>query len=143
LRFELKRLSAMPAHNAIQLRFMRPNGGRPRQHQGMGFRTKPFSVEAHKQHETVLRQSKGELAACMGTLNRLRRHFDFLRAQRRRQSGCGTLNDTELQKNFRRKNTARKSFLGHARALNDLPIEAATARPTQRFAAHGGSFVCP
>jgi hypothetical protein len=32
----------------------------------LGFRTKPFSVEAHKQHETVLRQSKGELAACMG-----------------------------------------------------------------------------
>jgi hypothetical protein len=43
----------------------------------------------------------------------------------------GTLNDTKLRKNFRRKNTARKSFLGHARALNDLPIDAATARPTQ------------
>jgi hypothetical protein len=32
----------------------------------LGFRTKPFSVEADKQHETVLRQSNGELAACMG-----------------------------------------------------------------------------
>jgi predicted nucleotidyltransferase len=42
----------------------------------------------------------------------------------------GTLNDTELQKKSRRKNTPRKSFLGHARRLNDLPNEAATARPT-------------
>jgi hypothetical protein len=33
-----------------------------------------------------------------------------------------TLNDIELRKNFRRKNTRRKSFLGHARALNDPPI---------------------
>jgi hypothetical protein len=32
--------------------------------------------------------------------------------------------------------TARKSFLGHARLLNDLPVEAAMAWPTQRFAAH-------
>jgi hypothetical protein len=54
-----------------------------------------------------------------------------------------TLNDTELRKNFRRKNTRQKSFLGHARALNDLPIEVATARPTQRFAAHRRSFVGP
>jgi hypothetical protein len=38
-----------------------------------------------------------------------------------------TLNDMELRKNFRGKNTPRKSFLGHARRLNDLPIEAATA----------------
>jgi hypothetical protein len=41
-----------------------------------------------------------------------------------------TLNDTELLRYFRRKNTRRKSFLGHARRLNDLPIEAAKARPT-------------
>jgi hypothetical protein len=54
-----------------------------------------------------------------------------------------TLNDTELRRNLRRKNTARKSFLGHARRLNDPPIEAAKAWPTQRSAAHGGSFVCP
>jgi len=56
---------------------------------------------------------------------------------------CETLNDTGLRKNFRRKNTARKSFLEHARLLHDLPIEAAMARPTQRFAAHRGSFVGP
>jgi hypothetical protein len=48
----------------------------------------------------------------------------------------GTLNDTELRKNFRRKNTPRKSFLGHALWLNDLPIEAATARPNAGFPAH-------
>jgi hypothetical protein len=48
-----------------------------------------------------------------------------------RRCAFGTLNDTELRENFRRKNTRRKSFLGHARALNDLPIKAATARPTQ------------
>jgi hypothetical protein len=54
-----------------------------------------------------------------------------------------TLNDTELRKNLRRKNTVRKSFLGHALALNDLPIEAATARPTQRFPAHGEGFLGP
>jgi hypothetical protein len=41
-----------------------------------------------------------------------------------------TLNDTELRKYFRRKNTPRKSFLGHARRLNDLPIDAAKVWPT-------------
>jgi hypothetical protein len=30
-----------------------------------GFRAKPVSVEVHKQRGPVLRQSKGELAACM------------------------------------------------------------------------------
>jgi hypothetical protein len=54
-----------------------------------------------------------------------------------------TLNDTELQKNFRRKNTARKSFLGHAPRLNDPPIEPATGRPTQQFAAHRREFRRP
>jgi hypothetical protein len=54
-----------------------------------------------------------------------------------------TLNDIELRKNFRRKNTRRKSFLGHAQALNDLPTEAATRSPTHGLAAHRGSFVCP
>jgi hypothetical protein len=53
------------------------------------------------------------------------------------------LNDTELQKNFRRKNTPRKSFLGHAQALDDLPIEAANGRPTPRCAAHRGEHACP
>jgi hypothetical protein len=50
-----------------------------------------------------------------------------------------TLNDKELRKSFRRKNTARKSFLGHARWLNDLPIEAAIVRPTQDSLPIGGS----
>jgi hypothetical protein len=54
-----------------------------------------------------------------------------------------TLNDTELRKIFRRENTPQKSFLGHARVLNDLPIEAATTRPTQRFAAHDEKYVRP
>jgi hypothetical protein len=57
--------------------------------------------------------------------------------------GSATLIDTELQENFRRKNTPRKSFLGHARALDDPPIEAAMTRPTRRFAAHRGNFVGP
>jgi hypothetical protein len=60
-----------------------------------------------------------------------------------RKGGPGTLNDTELRKNFRRKNTARKSFLGHARRLNDLPIEAAKVWPTQCFGAHRRNFVGP
>jgi hypothetical protein len=47
---------------------MRRNGGKAGQHQGinLGFSNETLLVEAHKQRETVLRQSKGELAACMG-----------------------------------------------------------------------------
>jgi hypothetical protein len=62
------------------------------------------------------------------------RHLLFSDAAWRR---TGTLNDTQLRKNLRIKNTRRKSFLEHACWLDDLPIEAATARPTPRFAAHG------
>jgi hypothetical protein len=54
-----------------------------------------------------------------------------------------TLNDTGLRKNLRRKNTARKSFRGHAHPLNDLPIEVATKRPTPRFAAHDREHAGP
>jgi hypothetical protein len=57
--------------------------------------------------------------------------------------GSGTLNDTQLKRNFRRKNTRQKSFLGHAQALNDSPVEAAKDRPTRRFAAHGRNLVGP
>jgi hypothetical protein len=32
----------------------------------LDFRTKRVLVEVHKRHQPVLRQSKGELAACMG-----------------------------------------------------------------------------
>jgi hypothetical protein len=46
-----------------------------------------------------------------------------------------------LRKNFRRKTARRKSFLGHARRLNDLPIEAATSRPTQDSLPIGASCV--
>jgi hypothetical protein len=54
-----------------------------------------------------------------------------------------TLNDTESRKNFRRKNTARKCFLGHALQLNDLPVEAATGPPYAGFAAHRREFRRP
>src|SRR3954469_9685049 len=54
-----------------------------------------------------------------------------------------TLNDTELRENFRRKNTPRKSFLGHAQVLIDVLLEAAKARPTWRCAAQRGKCVCP
>jgi hypothetical protein len=54
-----------------------------------------------------------------------------------------TLIDTKLRKSFRRKNTRRKSFLGHARRLNDLPIEAATTRPTLVRCPPATSFAVP
>jgi hypothetical protein len=76
-------------------------------------------------------------------INGMRQHPAFLQ-----RSGGGnwpgaTLIDTELRENFREDNTRRKSFLGHAHGLTDLPIEAATSRPTQRFAAHGYEFRWP
>jgi hypothetical protein len=57
----------MPARSAIQLKPVRPNGGKPGQHQGRkpGFRAKPVSVEAHKQCGPAWRQTKGKLATCM------------------------------------------------------------------------------
>jgi hypothetical protein len=54
-----------------------------------------------------------------------------------------TLNDTGLRENFRRKNTVRKSFLGHAQSLNNLPIEAATSRPTRDPLPTGGNLAGP
>src|SRR4051812_5506411 len=54
-----------------------------------------------------------------------------------------TLNDTELRENFRRKDTPRKYFLGHAQALIDLLTAAAKRRPTRRCAAHGGKHAGP
>jgi hypothetical protein len=41
---------------------------------------------------------------------------DSGRGDLERQRAFRTLNDTELRQNFRRKNTRRKSFLGHAQA---------------------------
>jgi hypothetical protein len=79
--------------------------------------------------EFVLRQDEALRVAQVWRWNLL---FLFpLRASSNKGAPPGTLNDTELRKNFRRKNTARKSFLGHARGLNNLPIEAATTRPTR------------
>jgi hypothetical protein len=76
-------------------------------------------------------------------MNGMRQHLAFPRRSGGGNWPSATLIDTELREVFRGKNTARKSFFGHARLLNDLPIAAATARPTQRFAAHGGTFVGP
>jgi hypothetical protein len=54
-----------------------------------------------------------------------------------------TLNDTELRKYFRRKNTRRKSFLEHAQTLNDLPIEAAKSAAHTAIDCPRRDFVCP
>lgn len=107
------------------------------------FERNPFRLKHINSMRRCCDKARANWRHAWGTLNRMRRHFDFLRAQGRWQSGCGTLNDTELRKNFRRKNTAWKSFLEHARRLNDLPIEAAKIRPTPRFAAHGERFIFP
>ena len=143
----------MSTHGRDSLKRMRRNGGAAAANQGTEsrFPAKALSAEAPKRHAeeherlaATLRRTASKpvtrirrvLTACGNV-----RHF---RGEEAAAIGpAATLNDTQLRKNLRRKNAARKSFLGHARRLNNLPIETAKARPTPRFAAHGGSFVGP
>jgi hypothetical protein len=60
-------------------------------------------------------------------MNGMRQHLAFPR-----RSGGGnwpraTLIDTELREIFRGKNTSRKSFLGHACELDDMPLTTTVA----------------
>jgi hypothetical protein len=107
--------------------------------------TRPTSLAANRRQRVFARISLAAGSGFSKTRLRRRNTWRLFAASRVLEHRCAfeTLNDTELRKTFRRKNTPRKSFLGHARALNNLPIEVATARPTRRFAAHGGNFVGP
>jgi hypothetical protein len=146
LRFESKRLTAMPARIAIQLEPCGPNGRHAAATSWQYARVYERNSFRFKQLDRVARHCEllgANWRHSSDMQNRLRPHLEFLRATRRPQSGCGTLNDTELQKTLHGKNTRRKYFLGHARQLNDLPIEVAKNRPTQRFAAHDGILIGP
>src|SRR4051794_23763332 len=103
-----------------------------------GLANKAVSAEAHRQHAkeherlaAALRRTASKPVARMrGTLTACGNVWRFRGEGAAPSSTAETLIDTELQKSFHKKNTARKSFLGHARGLNDLPGEAAMTRPT-------------
>jgi hypothetical protein len=153
LRFESKRLGAMPTHNAIQLKAHAAERRRmlcKSRHGIACFQAKALSAEAHRRHRQEPKRLAAALRRTAFKSEARMRHtlapcgkVRLSAARRRRNWRSATLHDTELRKIFRRKNTPRKSFLGHAHRLNDLPVEAATARPTQRPAAHSRKHAGP
>ena len=116
-----------------------------------GLPNKALSAEAHKrrakEHERLaaaLRRTASKPVARMrGTLTACGSVRLFRGEGATGDRHAETLIDTKLRKSFRRKNTVRKSFLGHAQALNDLPIEAATGRPTRDLLPTPKGFVGP